>query len=73
MLGRNETTRLSEMDSKALKDYCGLASNYELMSQTGETTTETWSNQMIQWLKAKGFINKRIWQNASTYKPTKIG
>ena len=27
---------------------------YELMQQTGETTTETWSNQMIQWLKAKG-------------------
>ena len=31
---------------------------YELMQQTGETTTETWSIQMIQWLKAKGFINK---------------
>lgn len=31
---------------------------YELMPQTGETTTETWSGQMIQWLKAKGFINK---------------
>ena len=31
---------------------------YELMPQTGETTTETWSNLMIQWLKAKGFINK---------------
>ena len=29
---------------------------YELMSQTGETTTETWSSQMIQWLKAKRFI-----------------
>lgn len=29
---------------------------YELMPQTGETTTETWSNQMILWLKAKGFI-----------------
>ena len=27
---------------------------YELMQQTGENTTETWSNQMIQWLKAKG-------------------
>ena len=26
---------------------------YELMPQTGKTTTETWSNQMIQWLKAK--------------------
>ena len=32
---------------------------YDLMPQTGETTTETWSVQMIQWLKAKGFINKR--------------
>ena len=31
---------------------------YELMLQTGDTTTETWSNLMIQWLKAKGFINK---------------
>ena len=31
---------------------------YELMPQTGETTTETWSSQMIQWLKAKGFMNK---------------
>ena len=30
---------------------------YELMPQTGETTTETWSIQMIEWLKAKGFIN----------------
>lgn len=30
----------------------------ELMPQTGETTTETWSIQLIQWLKAKGFINK---------------
>ena len=29
---------------------------YELMSQTGETTTETWSIQLIQWLRAKGFI-----------------
>ena len=29
---------------------------YELMQQTGETTTETWSIQMIQWLKAKGFL-----------------
>lgn len=29
---------------------------YELMPQTGETTTETWSTQLIQWLKAKGFI-----------------
>ena len=28
---------------------------YELMPQTGETTTETWSTQMMQWLKAKGF------------------
>ena len=32
---------------------------YELMPQTGETTTETWSTQMIQWLKAKGFINRK--------------
>ena len=31
---------------------------YELMPQTGETTTETWSTQMIHWLKAKGFIHK---------------
>ena len=29
---------------------------YELMPQTGETTTETWSTQMIQWLKARGFV-----------------
>ena len=29
---------------------------YELMPQTGETTTEAWSSQMILWLKAKGFI-----------------
>ena len=31
---------------------------YELMSQTGETTTETWSSQMIQWLKSKGLFSK---------------
>jgi dienelactone hydrolase len=31
---------------------------YELMPQTGETTTETWGSQMIHWLKARGFINK---------------
>ena len=31
---------------------------YELMTVTGETTTETWSTQMIQWLKAKGFVNR---------------
>ena len=30
---------------------------YELMPQTGETTTETWSSQMIQWLKSKGFLS----------------
>ena len=30
---------------------------YELMPQTGKTTTETWSSLLIQWLKAKGFIN----------------
>ena len=29
---------------------------YELMAPTGETTTETWSTQMMQWLKAKGFM-----------------
>ena len=28
---------------------------YELMPETGETTTEAWSTQLIQWLKAKGF------------------
>ena len=33
---------------------------YELMSETGNTTTETWSTQMIQWLKAKGFIGSRL-------------
>ena len=32
---------------------------YELMPETGETTTESWSRQMIQWLKAKGFISKQ--------------
>ena len=32
---------------------------YELMPQTGETTTETWSCQMIHWLKAKGFLNMK--------------
>ena len=31
---------------------------YELMPQTGETTTETWSTQMLLWLKAKGFLNR---------------
>ena len=31
---------------------------YELMPETGETTTETWSTQLIQWLKAKGFVSK---------------
>ena len=31
---------------------------YELMPQTGETTTETWSSQMIHWLKTKGFMHK---------------
>jgi len=29
---------------------------YELMPQTGNTTTETWSAQMMQWLQAKSFI-----------------
>ena len=32
---------------------------YELMPQANETTTETWSSQMIHWLKAKGFISKK--------------
>ena len=31
---------------------------YELMPETGETTTESWSRQLIQWLKAKGFVNR---------------
>ena len=31
---------------------------YELMSQTGDTTTEMWSTQLIQWLKAKGFVDR---------------
>ena len=31
---------------------------YELMPLTGETTTETWSTQMLQWMKAKGFLNR---------------
>jgi predicted esterase len=31
---------------------------YELMSETGETTTELWSLQLIQWLKAKNFIGR---------------
>lgn len=29
---------------------------YELMPETGETTTESWSRQMLQWLKSKRFI-----------------
>ena len=29
---------------------------YELMLETGKTTTESWSYQMILWLKAKGMI-----------------
>jgi predicted esterase len=33
---------------------------YELMPETGETTTETWSSQLIQWLNAKGFVNIKI-------------
>ncbi len=32
---------------------------YELMPDTGTTTTETWSSQLIQWLKAKGFHTNR--------------
>ena len=31
---------------------------YELMPETGTTTTEGWSRQMMQWLTAKGFIAK---------------
>jgi len=31
---------------------------YELMPETGETTTESWSLQLIQWLMAKGFISR---------------
>ena len=30
---------------------------YELMPQSGATTTESWSTQMLLWLKAKGFMN----------------
>lgn len=29
---------------------------YELLPQTGTTTTESWSAQMILWLKSKGFV-----------------
>lgn len=29
---------------------------YTLMSATGKTTTETWSNQFLSWLKAKGMM-----------------
>ena len=32
---------------------------YELMPLTGVTTTEAWSSQFIQWLKAKGFISRK--------------
>ena len=31
---------------------------YELMPETGATTTETWSRQLILWLKAKGFLGQ---------------
>lgn len=31
---------------------------YELMPQTGETTTETWSSMLIQWLQSKGFLGQ---------------
>lgn len=31
---------------------------YYLMPQGGNTTTETWSTQMLQWLKAKGLTTK---------------
>lgn len=31
---------------------------YELMPETGETTTESWSQQLIQWLKAKNFVSR---------------
>ncbi|OUM63710.1 hypothetical protein PIROE2DRAFT_61132 [Piromyces sp. E2] len=33
---------------------------YQLMEETGETTTETWSHQFIHWLKAKNFVPKNI-------------
>jgi hypothetical protein len=36
---------------------------YELMPETGETTTETWSTQLIQWLKAKGLIKELTFAN----------
>ena len=29
---------------------------YSLMQSTGQTTTEDWSHQLMQWLKAKGFV-----------------
>ena len=29
---------------------------YELMPETGKTTTENWSREMLQWLSAKGFM-----------------
>jgi len=29
---------------------------YELMTETGKTTTENWSSQLIAWLQAKGFV-----------------
>jgi len=29
---------------------------YGLMPETGITTTETWSSQLLQWLQAKGFV-----------------
>ena len=32
---------------------------YELMPETGETTTESWSTQLMQWLRAKGFISRK--------------
>lgn len=32
---------------------------YELMQPTGTTTTETWSTQMLGWLKAKGFLESK--------------
>jgi acetyl esterase/lipase len=31
---------------------------YTLMPQKGETTTEAWSQQLLLWLQAKGFLKK---------------
>jgi hypothetical protein len=31
---------------------------YTLMPQTGRTTTESWSQQLLLWLEAKGFAKR---------------